>query len=57
MEESWKMKRNLDFLRDKINNYLDLFDLSKVSKLRTEFDWIDGKRYIALSDMIFIVKE
>ena len=50
------MKRDLDFLRDKINDYLDSFDSANISKLKTEFCWIDGKQYVALSDVIFIVK-
>jgi len=57
LEESWKMKRNLDLLKNKINSYLDKFNPAEVSKLKTEFDWIDGKKYIVLSDVIFIVKE
>jgi hypothetical protein len=57
LEESWKMKRNLDLLRGKINGYLDAFDPKSVGKLKTEFDWIDGKKYIALSDVIFVVKD
>lgn len=57
LEESWKMKRNLDLLKDQINSYLNLFDPTQASKLKTEFTWIDGKQYIALSDVIFIIKE
>jgi hypothetical protein len=57
LEDSWKMKRNLDLLKDTINNYLDRFNGKEVEKLKTEFDWMDGKRYTALSDMIFVVKE
>jgi hypothetical protein len=57
LEESWKMKRNLDLLKDKINSYLDKFNGKEIEKLKIEFDWMDGKRYTALSDVIFIVKE
>ncbi len=57
LEESWKMKRDLDFLKDKIHDYLDSFDSTNVSRLRTEFNWIDGKQYVALSDVIFIIKD
>ncbi len=57
LEESWKMKRNLDLLKDKINNYLDKFNGENVEKLRVKFDWMDGKKYVALSDVIFIIKE
>jgi hypothetical protein len=55
--ESWKMKRNLDLLKDKINSYLKSFDSQKAEKLQTEFDWIDGNKYSVLSDVIFVVKE
>jgi len=57
LEESWKMKRNLELLRDNIKKYLDAFNPAEISNLQTEFDWVDGKRYSVLSDVIFIVKE
>ena len=56
-EDSWKMKRNVDLLKNRINDYLDYFDSSSTSRLRVEFDWKDGKRYTALSDVIFIIKK
>lgn len=57
LEESWKMKRNLDLLKGEINGYVDSFNPKTAVKLRTEFDWIDGKNYTVLSDVIFIVKD
>ena len=57
LEESWKMKRNLDLLKDTINSHLDKFNGKKPEKLKIEFDWMDGKRYVALSDVIFVVKD
>jgi hypothetical protein len=57
LEESWKMKRNVDLLKDTINGYLDKFKQKSIQKLKIEFDWMDGKRYTALSDAIFVVKE
>ncbi len=57
LEESWKMKRNIELLRDKIANYLDSFSLQNIDRLKIEFNWLDGKKYMALSDVIFIVKE
>ena len=57
LEESWKMKRNLDLLRDTINGHLDKFNSKEAVKLKIEFDWMDGKRYTVLSDIIFVVKE
>ena len=56
LEESWKMKRNIELLKDGINGYLDKFDPKDIARLKIEFDWIDGKRYAAISDVIFIVK-
>lgn len=57
LEESWKMKRSLEFLRDKINNYLNLFNPQSINSLKTEFEWLDAKKYLVLSDVIFIIKE
>ncbi len=57
LEESWKMKRNLDLLKDTINSHLNRFNGKESEKLKIEFDWMDGKRYAALSDIIFVIKE
>lgn len=57
LEESWKMKRNLDLLRDAINGHLEKINVKEVEKFKIEFDWMDGKRYTAFSDVIFVVKE
>jgi hypothetical protein len=57
LEESWKMKRNIELLKDSINDYLGAFNPKNISKLAVEFDWMDGKRYTASSDMIFVVKD
>lgn len=56
LEGSWKMKRNLDLLKDTINNHLDKFNAEEVEKLKIEFDWKDDKKYNVLSDIIFIIK-
>lgn len=56
MEDSWKMKRNIELLNEEVNNYLDRFDAKKSSALDIEFDWLDGKKYNTISDAIFIVK-
>jgi len=56
LEESWKMKRNLDLLRDKINTYLDKLDLRNTKQFEITFDWKDGQQYSALSDVLFITK-
>ena len=39
-----------------LNSYLDKFNANDKSKLDVEFDWLDGKRYTVLSDIIFINK-
>jgi hypothetical protein len=57
MEESWKMKRNIELLGDEVNSYLDKFNAKDTSKLDIEFDWMDGKNYKTTSDVIFVVKE
>jgi hypothetical protein len=57
MEESWKMKRNIELLGGEVNSYLDRFNAKDTSKLDIEFDWMDGKKYNTVSDAIFIVKK
>ena len=57
LEESWKMKRNMDLLKNKINYYLDHFNLKNNQRLRVKFNWLDGQKYSVLSDIIFITKE
>jgi len=56
LEESWKMKRNIDLLKDKITSYLNKLDLKNTDQFEITFDWIDGKKYSALSDAVFITK-
>jgi hypothetical protein len=57
LEESWKMKRNLDLLSDKINSYLNKLDLKDTKQFEITFDWKDGRKYSALADVVFITKE
>lgn len=57
LEESWKMKRNIDLLRDTINSYLNQFNNKSINNLTIEFDWMDGKKYAVLSDAIFVLKK
>ena len=57
MEESWKMKRNIELLGDKVRSYLDDFNLTDTSQLDIEFDWMDGKKYNTVSDALFILKK
>lgn len=57
LEDSWKMKRNIELLRNEINRYLDSFKFKDINRMKVEFDWKDGKKYTVLSDTIFVVKE
>lgn len=41
---------------NKINTYLDKLILKDMKKLEVTFDWKDGKRYSALSDVVFVTK-
>ena len=55
LEESWKMKRNIDLLRNTINRHLEKFDASNTARLRIKFNW-EAKQYTTMSDVIFVVK-
>src|SRR3989338_105604 len=57
MEESWKMKRNVELLGDEVNSYLDKFKGGNTTKLYIKFCWKGGKKYNTVSDAIFVVKE
>lgn len=57
LEESWKMKRNIDLLKDKINKYLHRINLKNTKQFEVTFDWKDGRKYSTLSDALFITKE
>jgi len=54
MSNSWKLKRNIVFLRENINNHLN--DLAMdMSSLDTEFYWIgDQRTYNCKSDILFL---
>lgn len=54
LEESWKLKRNIDFLEESVSSYLDKFKIS--NNLKIIFDWQDEK-YTAISDALFVVKK
>ncbi|NQU83392.1 MAG: hypothetical protein HQ536_01645 [Parcubacteria group bacterium] len=51
--ESWKLKRNIDFLKESVSSYLDKFKIN--DDLKIVFDWQDEK-YTSISDALFIVK-
>lgn len=54
LEESWKLKRNMDFLKESVGAYLDKFNIT--DDLKVVFGWKDDK-YTSVSDILFIVKE
>ncbi len=56
LENSWKMKRNIPLLKNKIQRYLDGFKAKDIKQLKITFNWKDSKQYSALSDVIFITK-
>lgn len=55
-DNSWKLKRNLDVLRPKINDYLDNFHTKNKDELKVEFSYKGKGNFTALSDIIFVVK-
>lgn len=56
-DNSWKLKRNLDLLNSRIQQYLDNFNQKNVQDVKIIFIY-KGKNqtYTALSDIIFVVK-
>lgn len=54
MSNSWKLKRNVVFLRDKINEHLTNLSMD-MSSLETAFFWkLDQKTYHCKSDILFL---
>ncbi len=54
MSNSWKLKRNIVFLRNKINEHLDNLTMD-MSDLKTEFYWQkEQKTYQCKSDILFL---
>jgi len=55
--ESWKLKRNVNLLRERINAHLDAIS-EESDDLEMEFFWRkDNKTYNCKSDILFIIKE
>lgn len=53
--DSWKLKRNMNLLKQEISNKLNSFDKSNVNFV--DFYWDkNGKRYTAISEILFISK-
>ncbi len=58
IHESWKLKRDIEFLAPTIKSYLDNFDAKRKDDLKVNFSR-KGKseKYTAYGDVIFVVKE
>lgn len=53
--ESWKLKRNVNLLKQEIDNKLNQFDKNNLNKVT--FYWAkDGKEYTAIAELLFIIK-
>lgn len=53
--ESWKLKRNRNLLKDRINEKVNSFDKNKLNKV--EFYWFKNeKKYECYSELLFIYK-
>jgi len=55
-DNSWKLKRNLDLLRPKIETYLNEFDNKQIDDLKISFTYNKTKEFTAIGDIIFVVK-
>jgi hypothetical protein len=54
MTNSWKLKRNINFLRENINKHLDELSMN-MDELTTEFYWSgDQRNYKCKSDILFL---
>lgn len=54
-DNSWKLKRNLNLLSPKIEEYLNHFS-GDIENLKIEFNYKEKGQFTALSDIIFIIK-
>ena len=54
MEDSWKMKREIDLIGSKVNPYLNSFDDNTLKQIKFSFN---KKEYTSFADIIFVIKE
>lgn len=54
---SWKLKRAIPLLTDRIGNHLDRYDGDNNPGSDVEFLWQDGNRYLVTSDLIIITPD
>lgn len=56
LEESWKLKRNRNLLRENINSFLDENREIDFENLRLNFQW-DGEQYTTYATCLFIISD
>ena len=52
-EQSWKLKRDFDLIKTKVDSYLDNFNKSSIKTISFTFK---GDNYEAMADIIFVIK-
>jgi hypothetical protein len=55
-DNSWKLKRNIEQLEQPIVSYLNRFTERQIDDIRVSFEF-KGRRFSALADVIFVIKE
>jgi len=56
-DNSWKLKRNLELLKPKINTYLDAFSTKQIDDLKVTFEYSGrANKFTSITDIIFVVK-
>lgn len=53
MYESWKLKRDLDYLKPKIDEYIANFSADQLTTIKFDYK---GKQYEAKADVLFVIK-
>ena len=56
LEESWKLKRNLELVRQKVDAFLSARRSLNLESLKLEFEW-EGRTYRTFSEILFVTKE
>ena len=52
-EQSWKLKRDFDLIKTKVDSYLDNFNQSSLKTISFTFK---SDSYEAMADIIFVIK-
>ena len=56
LEESWKLKRNLNLVRQKVDEFLNARRELNLDSLKLEFEW-ESHIYHTFSEILFVAKE